>query len=935
MFRMAFNIYYQNVRGLRTKTEEFFNSLTMLSHTIDCIVLTETWLNETILDNEIVPSNYNLFRKDRDPIRSGKSRGGGVAVLVKSEFPSFRCQNLESQHEQLIVKIQINRNTTIALCALYIPPASNNAVYDESLGCLEKLANDYNNEVVCIGDFNLPLLGNFFLGQSVDMPGIDVRVKETLSLANLKQINTVRNANDRILDFVVTNFSGAVCMEAPEELVPRDFHHPPLLVTITVPKRTKNANDISLASPQYQWRKGDYVSLYHLLNSCDWDVVKSATDVDEAVKLFYETMEGCIRQAVPQRKPLKNKFPPWFSPSIKNGLKEKERLRKIFLRTRDPTDYQAFSDKRAEVRIAIKRAYKLYISNVEQGIAVDPKKFWSFIKQRKGGNGQEKALHYKGKVLTTNREKCDALADHFHSVYSPSAPSLNIDEITANNPISDGVDSLVIDTVSEEEVKSSLNKLKPKSSFGTDGIPQYIFKAYGELLVPPLVAIFNLSLRTCKYPTFWKTSAVCPVPKKIQVQNIEDHRPISLLCTPAKVFEGVLHARIFNHVKSSITPHQYGFVPNRSTSTNLINHLQVITDTMNDSSQLDVIYTDFAKAFDSVKFPFLLGKFRTFGFSKELLVFFASYLYGRSQYVKLNGVNSVYFSVNSGVGQGSKLGPLFFLIMINDLVKSVSSSMVFLFADDLKLSKKVESIEDAEELQKDLNAVVEWSDRNQLFFNCSKCSVMTFSLNRNPILYDYSMSGVVLNRNSILKDLGVLFDSKLTFIHHINSMVGGAFRMLGFIKRSCRYFRNSKAIIQLYNAYIRPKLEFSSIIWDPIYQNQISQIERVQKKFVRYLYTKIHKQDAYSLPYEEILAAFNMDSLSHRRKVAKETYISKLIKGKENNCFMLEKLPFSTTPSRHHATFYLPYPRINIYKRAPIYSLCSTINNNHDLDIFK
>lgn len=928
----SFNIYYQNVRGLRTKTEEFFDSLTMLSHSIDCVVLTETWLNDRIFDAELVPPNFTLFRKDRNLVSTGRKDGGGVAILVKSDYATIRSSDLESFHEQLTVKVKVKQGLSLTVSAVYIPPGSQAQVYEDVLSPLESASNNQNLNVLCLGDFNLPNLGNFYLHGTGKLSASECEVKENLALAGLEQRCYVLNHNQRILDFVLSNIPNVEVVEASEELVARDGHHPPLEIAVPCFERCKSREGSE--PPNFVWARGDYEALYHCLSSEDWSDVAKGSDIDVAVDRFYSHLINSFEQCIPKRARKRRNHPPWFTAEVKLALKEKEIARRRFKKYKLACDYEVFSTKRNQAKNLIRRSFRRHMHELESEIGKDPQQFWKHVKQRKGSRSLQPALKHKGRILTENLEKCEAFAEHFKSVYSSICPDVNVDDIIECTGIPIDTDILKLARISKGDVLKAIRKLKPKKSSGMDGVPQYIFKAYADILAQPLCSIFNMCLAQSTFPSIWKTAAVCPVPKKSQVVNVEDHRPICLISAPAKIFEAILYFFIFNHFRPKISNCQYGFVPKRSTTTNLLNQLQLITDSMNRGYQMDVIYTDFQKAFDSVQFPVLLRKLRIIGLSDGLLKLCHSYLYGRKQFVKFNGSASTCYEVNSGVGQGSKLGPLFFLVMINDLCLSVKHSVPSLFADDLKLSLEINTSMDCVLLQEDLDSVVSWSIENELFFNFSKCSVMTFSLNRDIITSSYRMGAQVLNRAINVKDLGVIFDRKLSFEAHITAVVKSSFRMLGFIKRTCRYFRNTSTIMTLYNAFVRSKLEYAAIIWDPLVENRRNQIERVQKKFIRYLHTKITGLDSYSVPYDGLISRYEILSLHDRRQQAKVAYMRKLIHGHEENRYLLELFQFATRGSRSGDTFYIPRPRIEMYKKCPVYSL-SIACNNSDFDLFK
>lgn len=231
--------------------------------------------------------------------------------------------------------------------------------------------------------------------------------------------------------------------------------------------------------------------------------------------------------------------------------------------------------------------------------------------------------------------------------------------------------------------------------------------------------------------------------------------------------------------------------------------------------QVDAAYFDFRKAFDLVDNDVLLSKMAKIGCTPKLLELFASYMKDRRQYVEYNGYHSEPYFVRSGVSQGSNLGPLKFIIMINDLPETVSEAKCLLLADNLKLLLAIKGNDDCQRLQQDINRVVEWSVRNKLQFNVTKCSIVTFSRAKKPLHFDYKVDGALIKREESVRDLGVKFDDKLTFREHIVNICKQAFKRLGFVIRTVKGFTNIKAISLLYNALIRSQLECNAVVWSP------------------------------------------------------------------------------------------------------------------------
>lgn len=505
------------------------------------------------------------------------------------------------------------------------------------------------------------------------------------------------------------------------------------------------------------------------------------------------------------------------------------------------------------------------------------------MKKKATDDGRQQILTLGKETIRNPIEQVEAFKKYFASVYAPQPANINIAEIL-EEPILEVLDELDIKTISEPEVLAALKKLKPKRSMGVDRLPQYFFKYYAEPLLKPLHYIFNLAMAQQKFPDRWKKAIVIPIPKKSQTKEISEHRPISMLCSPGKALESILHGKILQHLNPIITEHQYGFIPGKSTVSNLVNFFQKGIQAFENKTQLDVIYTDFKKAFDLVDFAVLLKKLRKYGFSANLINFFYSYLWGREQQVLYNSSMSSLFPVYSSVPQGSNLGPLLFLVIINDLPNIIKSSNVYLFADDLKISKEIKDETDCQNLQKDIDSVTEWAKINKMQFNLDKCTVMTFSLKKNIIRTEYKMGKVNLKVENVTKDLGVWFDTKFTFEKHISTVVNEAFRMLGFLKRNCQDFRNEKTVITLYNSFVRSKLEYASIIWNPYHDNRIKQVEKVQKKFSKYLNYKFknarHNTNV-KLNYDQLRQIYQLDTLNKRREIGCLLYLYKVINNKE------------------------------------------------------
>ncbi|GJQ87098.1 hypothetical protein Trydic_g23949 [Trypoxylus dichotomus] len=296
------------------------------------------------------------------------------------------------------------------------------------------------------------------------------------------------------------------------------------------------------------------------------------------------------------------------------------------------------------------------------------------------------------------------------------------------------------------------------------------------------------------------------------------------------------------------------------------------------------------------------------------------------------GFESDYFAPSSGVPQGSNLGPLLFLIYIYDLCPKL------LYADDLKLYSTINNSQDCNHLQSQLDIFHTWCVNNKLTVNVSKCKIVTYIRKTTPIIYTYHLAGSSLPRETSMRDLGVVFDSRLTFMEHISSICTSALSMLGFIIRVTRPFASITAILPLYFAFVRSRLEYASLVWSPMYIYQIHLLEQIQRRCLKFLYfKKFNTYPIQGFSHSALLEAFNIDSLELRRKQAECKFLFTLLHNGLDVAELLSKINFIVprSGSRQTNTFYCFAPRTNIAIRSPIHRLCSNFNSMEfaELDI--
>lgn len=357
-----------------------------------------------------------------------------------------------------------------------------------------------------------------------------------------------------------------------------------------------------------------------------------------------------------------------------------------------------------------------------------------------------------------------------------------------------------------------------------------------------------------------------------------------------------------------------------------------ISNALKLNKQLDVIYTDFAKAFDSINFEILLFKLFKIGFSKSLINFLRTYITQRSLYVKYNYAFSDCFFGTSGVPQGSVLGPLLFILFVNDLSDIFVSCL--LFADDLKIYRCISNEQDCEILQIELENLYEWCTKNRLYLNIDKCFIVSFTRKLNPLIRNYSIDKKPLIRKNSIKDLGIIYDSDFSFNLHILQISKNAHKKLGLLKRTTMQFYNVSVLICLFNTLIRSMLEYNCVIWNPSTNNLKYAIEKIQNRFLRYIH---YKSNNIEYPSNALARQnFNLCSLECNRTISLFKFFYNLFNNKIDCPVLLQEFNFHVPiyNSRTKFVFSVPLFTKNYLKHQPMVEFINFLNTLPDCDLF-
>lgn len=909
----------------------------ILSNNYDIIVLTETWLCDGVVDSEIFDDRYEVYRRDRDTCLTGNSKksGGGVLIAVSNRFTSYREPSWESDCEDLWVTIEIRVNhktLSLHMCSVYLPPPVNKTNLESFLErANEVLEMNNNNPTIIVGDFNLSgirwtSMNDATYTSPTDYSGCSLKsaLVDFMSLNSLNQYNTVLNHQNKILDLILCNDDVVTVCESSNSLKHCDKYHPPIDISINIPI----VRNVKLTSTnRYNFYRADYERIVAELDMVDWyHEFLNCNDINEMLDVFYTVIGKVIKRHVPVRPNKVSECPVWYTPQLKKLLHRKYKCHLKVRKYHNPLDELEFRYLRRDCDKLISSCYKNYICKIENEIGKNPKYFWTHLKNlRKFKSAYPPVMTYNGVKARSVDSICDLFAENFSTVYEND--NADVGEFPSVGVTSNEPSSIMTIELTREMVYKKLKRLDLNKGPGPDGVPPLFLSRCADPLSMPLFLIFNRSIKTGQFPDKWKVSKIVPIHKSGRKEMVCNYRPISIISTMAKVFESLVFVYIYNNIKHMLHKQQHGFVSQRSTTTNLLLHVSLLCDSVDMGNQVDVVYTDFSKAFDKVNHKILVKKLSLYGISNPLLAWCESYLSGRFSTVVIDGHQSKMFSNCSGVPQGSNLGPLFFNIFINDIIAIFKCSTVSLFADDLKLARVVRGRDDQYLLQGDIDRLTEWCRRNRMYLNIEKCYHIKFTRKKKFFPSKYSIDQQELTELTQIRDLGVILDSRLTFGPHIDHCLDLANKSLGFIMRSSKSLKNPLTILKLFSSLVRSRLEYCSIIWSPYKIKYITRLESVQKRLLRRLSYRFKlKLES----YVDRLKHFNIDSLQNRRDILAMNFLYKVLNNKIDCPDIINKFAFYVPPKIPRQPCRLLDVRIyrtQLGKNSPVPRMSTLYNN--------
>ena len=861
-----FSVYYQNVQGLIpfSALADSHPSLNMNKilelqaylniNKPDIVVLNETWLKKSILDNEILPSNqYKVFRVDRshkthppDPLDHKKFRehGGGVLIGIRADLDIVSREiKLGCAAEILAVQLSLPNGIKYVISTCYRVGTLGMQNHDKVIQALRPiLCKKKPPKLFLVGDLNLSRVSWSDMNSPIP---VEQAYVDSFNQLGLKQCILVpTHIKGNLLDILLTNYESAISslsVQDHDSICKSD--HFPIQFNIRCNVKRKK----STKRQCYNFKRANWDDLNADLLRVNWDMMFGHRDIDQCWNLTKYVLFGLVNKHIPKVTVKSDFQPPWFDSDCFVACREKERLRAKFKRSKSDSDGLKFANARRKFKKLMSEKMNDNLTDTDD-TALITKKFWSYVKSSSNSHRIPECVEYLGIIRNDRKDQSELFNDFFFAQFSDrSSYDISIDFSN---------DSRFDIDFHHSRVRKLLTKINSNKAQGPDGIHGKILKKCAASLAYPLSCIFKMSYNCGYIPKEWKMANVVPVFKKGKKSTVENYRPISLTCLVMKIFERIVKEELLDHTSQYLDQRQHGFLSNKSCTTNMVNFCDSLALSLNNDERNDVVYFDFAKAFDSVNHDLILEKLKyRYKVDGTLLKFICNYLKNREQCVVLGNQCSSTKPVYSGVPQGSILGPLLFVLFINDLPEGLSSGTgLVMYADDTKIWRLIESETDHIILQNDIDYLNNWAQENKMNFHPSKCKVLSVRNAPPPLLdilphveFQYFLGSSCLEYVESEKDLGVDITPKLNWIEQCNRLYSKANQKLGLMRRNCYFVRDIAKARSLYIALVRSLFESCCIIWRPTTQSLTDKIERIQKRAIKWI---LSEEAASYSPYE-------------------------------------------------------------------------------------
>ena len=816
---------------------------------IHILALNETKLDKSIDDSLVSIEGYTIKRCDRD------RHGGGVAIYLKDTLLDKTTvpEDLPNSFlELLCVEIKSVRAAPFLVMAWYRPPNATVDSFDHLEECLQFLDRE-DKGISLLGDTNCDILQKYPKGghtNTNDLPAHSLRLLEIYNLFGFHQLiespSRETLTTTTLIDHIATTNKSNIVTSGVHETCMSD-HYLVYCVRKYRGAFKKQHKNISTR----QMKNFDQTEFVNDLLGVDWSgIVRNTDDINVVVNSWTGMFSLILEKHAPTRnRRVSEKFCPWVTKDFQLMCKVRDKLKKQAIRSKSELLMQSYKHIRNKVNKLNGDLKRDYFTQKITSCEGDLKSTWKTINQvinKKSKTTHIPSLNVDGKHIANNDDIAESMNNFFCSIGEKLSDKIP----KTRNPLLEDEYNVNLQNTRFQfkfidlfQIEKVFRKIKTSKGSGTDGIASCFLKIALPVISQSLCDIFNLSITTGCFPDCWKIARVAPIFKSGQPDDRSNYRPISVLPVLSRVFEKLVHNQMYDYLDKNkhLFANQSGFRALHSVVTCLLNSTDDWYVNMDNGKYTAMIFIDLKKAFDTVDHDILLAKLRKYGIENVELTWFTSYLTNRKQFCKVNGVCSKTEDIRCGVPHGSCLGPLLFLIYINDLPFSLKKGNVTMYADDTTISYSSTSLEDINQtLNSELNHLKQWLQGNKLSLNVLKTQALVVGsqpkmkkiTNKTVDHPQFFVGDSHVENVDRTKYLGVIIDRNLSWEEHVNNLRTKVSRAIGFLKYS-RKFLPQNTLSKMYRGIVEPHFRYCCSVWGCCGVTKLQTLQKLQNRAAR------------------------------------------------------------------------------------------------------
>ena len=820
----TFNIVTMNIASIASNLQSFIDQILSISNVSFDII----GFSETRLDEDISPL-YNITNYTMHCVHRNR-HGGGVAVYIHDAYTSLLLPNIsqcESYLECVCVEIMCS-NRKCFIATIYRPPNGSFPEFINQLtNILEYVSSKNYHTIYFMGDWNINLLHQ-------SEPHVRDFINLMFSYFLLPITTKPTRVSDNSFSLIDHIWSSKAELNVGNYIIHTDIsdHFPVISRFQEGSTRTQQDGYVY----KRVLSKGNIAKFVECVAQVNWVDVMHSNCPNDAFNLFHEKFSETFRNSFPLKCIKQNKstsITPYLTPGLMKSIKEKHRLARLAKKW--PVSYrETYKRYRNNLTTLLRNAKNEYYKSqlrLHQGNA---KESWKTINEILGR--EAKGNYSIDLNITPQSETANVFNNHFINVVDTANANSSDESTDFRNFLNMPTDfSMYLFPCNELEIKELITTIKSNSP-GYDEINGVLLKETADYIVIPLSHIINLCFRHGVFPDRLKIAKALPLHKSGSKSEVNNFRLISILPSFSKVFEKAIAHRLLQFLENNklLSTYQFGFRKNSSTQSALLHFVSKVYSDLDKKLHVASAFLDISKAFDSLNHQILLTKLNNLGLRGPVLNIFKSYLTKRKQFVYCNNVCSNYKLIKHGVPQGSILGPILFLIYINDITNSCDNVHFTMYADDTCFTMADKDLHVLHSrLTRELFNVSRWMKANMLKLNVDKTHIMLFQ-NRSLV---HDLNPVILDQQVVLrvkstKFLGVCVDDNLNWKNHISNLTTILYRNAGLLYR-IRHKLSGEALLTLYYTLCYSKIMYCISIWGCTWRSFLDNVFRAQKRILR------------------------------------------------------------------------------------------------------